>query len=373
MGNAQEANAAASSATRAPEEDLPSYSASSPAGAVTEAGPAPRYQQHQRGESLIADAALVTDGVNHQGPTASDPFNFPDAPVREELPAYSAASGRGNNTAGDDDDDDKEAQKPIAIPQITPTYKAPFLDAYAPVLLKYGVPNDTWKHFLDAVSAFLTAKVSDRMLSHAADMGKQATGTPTGLLGDTVRHAKSVGKEIKRYHRKRNYLGAVFEIIGGAITIPIGAALNTAGAAITLPTSALGAIFMKPQTPYERAATYLAAANMKWFYDRGLHAMLLNTEEVSDMIGTSVTGLVGLARSDKRDSVEGLLGAMEGHIEKLEVKPNSRLDLGADTFWVVLVPFNYDEEVRGKEEEDLREQQEEEERRSRKKGKERRR
>ena len=363
MGNAEEANAAASG-SRVLEEELPSYSESPTAAAV---GPAPRYRQHQRGESMIADAALIADGVNHQGPTVSDPFNFPEAPSKDELPAYSAASGKAVD----------KSQKPIAIPQTQPTYKAPFLDAYAPVLLKYGVPNDTWKSFLDTVSAFLTANVSDRMLSHAADVGKQATETPTGLLSDTFRHAKSVGKEIKRYHKKRNYIGAAFEIIGGAITIPIGAALNTAGAAITLPTSALGAIFTKPQNPYERAATYLAAANMKWFYDRGLHAMLLNTEEVSEMIGTSVTGLVDVARNDKRDSVEGLLGAMEGHIEKLEVQPNSRLDLGAATFWVVLVPFNYDDLPKDSEDEERLEaevvEEEEEEKRKRKKGKEKRR
>ncbi|KAH7022281.1 hypothetical protein EDB80DRAFT_4880 [Ilyonectria destructans] len=252
-------------------------------------------------------------------PTAESPFNFPlDTP----LPPYSAASGSAS-------------QRPIAIPQVTPSPASPLLAAYAPLLLSYGIPAETWHSFLDTVSAFLAAKVSDRALRHAANMGKQVGEGPKSLVKGIVSHAKDVGKGIGNNAKRGNIIGAAMGVVGGIISIPVSAALGTARTAAQLPMSAVSAATRSPESARERATAYLAVVNKDWFHGRGLHATLLDSHEISHLVGTSIIDQVEL-QADKEESVELKLGALGDHIARLEVRTPASLAVGPKTLWLVL-------------------------------------
>ncbi|KAF7539598.1 hypothetical protein G7Z17_g12396 [Cylindrodendrum hubeiense] len=252
-------------------------------------------------------------------PTAESPFSFPlDTP----LPPYSAASG-------------SSSQRPIAIPQITPEPASPLLTAYAPLLLTYGIPAETWHSFLETVSAFLAAKVSDRALRHVANMGKQVGEGPKSLAKGIISHAKDVGKGIGSNAKRGNILGAAMGVVGGAISIPVSAALGTVRTAALLPMSAVSAATKSPESARERTTAYLAVVNKDWFHGRGLHATLLDSQEISQLVGASVIDQVEL-RNDKEESVELKLGALGDHIAKLEVRTPATLAVGPRTLWLVL-------------------------------------
>ncbi|KAH7163471.1 hypothetical protein B0J13DRAFT_538649 [Dactylonectria estremocensis] len=252
-------------------------------------------------------------------PTAESPFSFP---INAPLPPYSAASGSGS-------------QRPIAIPQVTPEPASPLLAAYAPLLLSYGIPTETWYSFLDTVSAFLAAKVSDRALRHAANMGKQVGEGPKSLVKGIFNHAKDVGKGIGGNAKRGNILGAAMGVVGGAITIPVSAALGTVRTAVQLPGSAISAVTKSPESARERATAYLAVVNKDWLHSRGLHATLLDSQEISQLVGTSIIDQVEL-RNDKEESVELKLGALADHIARLEARAPATLSVGPKTLWLVL-------------------------------------
>ncbi|KAH7171391.1 hypothetical protein EDB81DRAFT_197152 [Dactylonectria macrodidyma] len=290
----------------------------------------PTYQATDPGPSLTQPTPPL--GGDKSGkrdsarPTAESPFSFPiDAP----LPPYSAASG-------------SNSQRPIAIPQVTPESASPLLAAYAPLLLSYGIPAETWHSFLDTVSAFLAAKVSDRALRHAANMGKQVGEGPKSLVKGIVSHAKDVGKGIGAHAKRGNILGAAMGVIGGAISIPVSAAVGTVHTAVQLPGSAIMAATKSPESARERATAYLAVVNKDWFHSRGLHATLLDSQEISQLVGTSIIDQVEL-RNDKEESVELKLGALADHIARLEVRTPATLSVGPKTLWLVLTQVKQEE------------------------------
>jgi hypothetical protein len=89
-----------------------------------------------------------------QGPTIADPFAFPP----HELPSYP---------------DVNAIQRPLAIPQMAPSAAAPFLLAYPIALLSFGIPEESWRSFVETLSAFLSAKVSQQAVHHAADIASK--------------------------------------------------------------------------------------------------------------------------------------------------------------------------------------------------------
>lgn len=270
-------------------------------------------------------------GSTPSGPTAASPFDFPsEAP----LPAYSSSAEAGPSSS------QSHGQLPIAVPQITPQATAVFLSAYAPDLLGYGITSKSWQAFLDTTSAFLAAKVSDRALSHAADVGKHIGHGPKSLVKGVYSHAKDVGRGIGNNAKRGNIVGAAFGVVGGAISIPVSAALGTVRTALQLPGSTVSAVAKKPQTPRERATAYLAVANRDWFHARGLHASLLDSQELSKLIGASVTALIEAAQNAKKTSVEAQFDVLEGHVAKLEVDGAPILDLGDATLWLVLTTID---------------------------------
>lgn len=322
MGSAEEA--AKDAASKPADDELPPYSEAGeqpgPSSAIspsTTAGHAyPQPPPLPPGASSAAAA----------GPTVDSPFNFPA--VDEDLPLYAPTSTSSSTLFA--------AQRPIAIPQTRPLHNAPFLHAYPPILLRYGITQATWDNFLETLSAFLTANVSDRALAHAGEMGKKLSAPATELWKDTVADVKQHGKSLNKYAKNGDYIDVTFGVIEGAISIPLNAAIGTIGAVFDTPFAALGAVLKKPQKARARAAAYLQVVNKDWLWDRGLEARVVDTSELSEQIGTSVPGLVSMAKGEKRGSVEGLLRAMEDYVEKLEVKEDAKLDIGSDNLWLLL-------------------------------------
>lgn len=288
-------------------------SGSAPAANPPPADPAPAYEESAPTTGLV--------------PTVSDPFNFPS---NDELPPYEAPESSGSAAA--------QKQRPIAIPQVVPDPASVFVSAYPPVLLSHGVTEGTWRSFLDAMSGFLTAKVSDRAVSHAGDVAKHISEGPKSFGKGVMSHAKSVGKDISDNAKRGNIIGAAFGVIGGLISIPVATGLGAAGAAMQLPGSAVGAIAKKPQTPLERATAYAMVANKKWLHARGLQAQLVDTSGLANFMGMPANTLLELARGAKRDDADGQLKALEVHIEALQVRKDATLVLAPNSLWLVLVP-----------------------------------
>lgn len=257
-------------------------------------------------------------------PTVSSPFNFPSD---SGLPSYDALAADWKN------------QKPIAIPQLQAVPTAGFVSVYPPSILKHGITKDTWASFLDTVSAFLTAKVSDRAVSHAGDMAKHFVEPHKKIGKEIFSHTKDVGNHIASHAKKGDIFGATFGAIGGIVTIPVFTALGIVGAAAGLTGVAIGAIVKRPKTPGQRAAAYAAVANKKWLHARGLHAQMLDSNELAQILGVPVLDFLKPAQQTKDRSASGQLNALESHIATLDVQQGGvTLELETNTIWMVLVP-----------------------------------
>lgn len=253
-------------------------------------------------------------------PTAENPFDFPES----SLPTYSESS--------------KSTQPPVAIPQESPSPTSPFLKAYAPALLGHGITPGAWSSFLDTISAFMTAKVSGRAISHAGDIAKNVGQQPVGYVQGVGNHAKSVGKNIVTNTKKGNIIGAASGVVGGAISIPLRAVFGAVGTIVNLPGRTIAAAVQKPKTPAERAVAYVAVANHDWLNKRGLHASLVNTEQLSEMVGVSVKALMeASAQGNKSAGALGPISALRDHIAHLEVNGPGVVDVTPETWWLTVV------------------------------------
>lgn len=265
-------------------------------------------------------------------PTVADPFNFP---TTEALPAYSPAAPLAQEPGQPLALTSKAP--PIAIPQTHASSSAPFLDAYPECLLARGITEETWRSFMKAMSAFLTAKVSDRAISHAGDMAKRLGEGPKRLGKDIASHSKSIGKQIVRHAKDKNIFGVAGSAIAGIVTIPIFAALGTAGTVAGLPNAAISAVSRKPRTPEARAFAYAAVANEKWLHARGLHAQLVDTHLLAQILGMPTQQLLQVAKGGKHDSAIGQMKALEMHLESVKLLENTILDLVDKTLWLMVL------------------------------------
>ncbi|TQV97656.1 Subunit of the RNA polymerase II mediator complex [Cordyceps javanica] len=300
-------------------------------------------------------------------PTLEDPFNFP---TDEALPAYSAhpsdasapptfADGAGPSSsvsasaavssptppgAPGAAARPPSSMKPIAIPQVVPDASSPFLGAYPPCLLARGITERSWQAFLETVSAFLTAKVGDRAVRHAGDMAKHLASDTTNLGKNIANHGKSLGKDIARHAKRGNIFGVAATLVAGAVSLPVMTALGAVGTVTRLPGAAVGAVTRKPKTPADRVNAYNAVANGKWLHQRGLHVQLVDTPGLAHVLALPTPQLLAIARSGKAEgSAEGMLRALDMHIEPLRVPAESTLGLSDKTLWLVLVEFEPEE------------------------------
>jgi hypothetical protein len=272
-----------------------------------------------------ASAPEVVTAASRQGPTIASPFDFPDD---SPAPAYtSTATG---------------TRRPIAIPQTSPDATASFLPAYAPTLLGRGIPPGTWASFLDTASAFLTAKVGDRAVSHAADMARHVGDVPVRFGKSVAEHAKSVGRSIGHNARRGNVLDAAMGVVGGAISLPVVTAVGAVDAVIRLPSSAIAAATQKPKTPRAHAEVYAAAANKDWLHARGLHATLVDTRELAAFVGApGPREFLEPAFASKDTAAEVQVRALGSHIDGLEVRTkDGSLRLTDATLWFVVTEWH---------------------------------
>jgi hypothetical protein len=155
-------------------------------------------------------------------------------------------------------------------------------------------------------------------------------------------HVQSVGRDVAGNARSGNVVGAAFKLIGGVISIPIHAAVGTAATAVSLPGIAVSAAVKTPQTPRARAAAYLVVANQDWLAARGLHAELMDSKELSQLVGASVTSVAdavkGSAKKQGPNAEAAIqLKGLEDYIAELQLEGEGvTLELGDATLWLVL-------------------------------------
>jgi hypothetical protein len=178
--------------------------------------------------------------------------------------------------------------------------------------------------------------VSEKVLAHAANIGRNVSNVPKRFGQGTVEHAKSVGQSIQDAAKSSDYVGAAVGIINGAISLPLGTAMRAVGATMSLPGTAISAVTQKPQTPRERAAAYTAAANEKWLRERGLRAQLVDTAELARMVGLQVTRLLYLGRASSDRSAATQIEALKEYISELETSTESTLELGVNNLWLII-------------------------------------
>ncbi|ODA84132.1 hypothetical protein RJ55_02650 [Drechmeria coniospora] len=269
------------------------------------AEPAPAYEEVPTAEAV---------------PTISDPFSFPSS---DHLPPYEE-SGPGGPV--------------IAIPQCIPEPAAPFVNAYPPVLLGRGITDASWRSFVETVSAFLAASVSDRAISYAGDVAKHLGEPPKSFSKGIAERAKSVGKGITGNAKRGNVIGAAGGILGGLVYLPIAVGVGAISTVARLPSAAVGAVAKKPQTPLERASAYATVANRKWLRARGLQASLVDTEGLSRLVDIPSKNVLELATSSKKETASAQLAALEGYVASLQVSELETLRLAPSSLWLVLVP-----------------------------------
>ncbi|KAL7913731.1 hypothetical protein GGI35DRAFT_438401 [Trichoderma velutinum] len=288
---------------------------------------------HSLSASVSASTPQPPAGTSALAPTVTSPFNFPtdgkgkDGSVTAPPPVYKVGSSSSSTTT-----------RTIAFPQIKPDPDSPFLTAYAPVLLSYGITEETWRSFMTTISAFLTATISDRALSHATDVAAHMGQNPKNLGRNVAAHAKSIGRNVSDNAKRGNIIGATMGLIGGTISLPISTALGIVGTTLSLPGQAIGAVTKRPRTPQERAATYAAVANEEWLHMRGLHAHLFDSAGLAHHLGMPLDTLLSLAWETKESGAARQLRAMEPHIAGLDVDEGASLQLKTQTLWLVLMP-----------------------------------
>jgi hypothetical protein len=193
---------------------------------------------------------------------------------------------------------------------------------------------------LETLSAFLAAKVTDRAVSHAAEVAKHWGRMPKQFGKNVAAHAKQVGRNISENAKKGNIIGAAFGVIGGAITLPISTALNAAGAVVSIPGTTVNAVTKKPQTPRERAVVYTTVANKDWFGPRHLYAQLLDTSELARLLGISSNQILEAALSGKSADAEAQLNSLRAHLSEVTLDKPTNLRLGDKTLWLVIMKDN---------------------------------
>ncbi|KEY69187.1 hypothetical protein S7711_01646 [Stachybotrys chartarum IBT 7711] len=318
MGSAREARHAAQSEHA---EAPPSYDAAHPAQSSPGA----------------ADPSVATtpNSSSGAGPTVESPFNFPsDAP----LPSYLETTASSSSAAPT-----ANLTKPIAIPQGTPTPMAPFIDAYAPTLLAHGITPESWQSFLTTITAFLTAKVSKRALSYTTDVLKEMSGGGQRVYKEWVSHAKLVGTSMGKNAKKGNVVGLAANGVAGLISLPAHAALGLVVTAAALPGEAIAALFKAPSSPRRRVEAYLTVANKDWLLARGLKASVMDSNQLSELVGVPVVEIAKTGRMNAKGDitkVEAQFAALDDHISALEIRgKETALEVEATTLWLVVSPI----------------------------------
>lgn len=268
-------------------------------------------------------------------PTPSAPFNFPSA---SKTPFSPPAPTTG---------------RPLiwALPQTLLSSTAPFLPAYAPSLIAYGIPEATWTSFVTTISAFLTAQVSQRALHHAGDIAVQVGKKHQELGKRLASNAAAKIQKASQDARRGNLVG----VLGGTVSLAFGSATRIVGHVLELPL--LTALTSEPKTPRQRAEAYLTTANESWLNGRHLEAVLVDSRALAKIAGVGGTPFVKDAMAAEQQGLEGQLAALgrhfewlvvpesvgqgrvreDGTVERPAVERPGRIFLGDETLWLVVL------------------------------------
>jgi len=198
-----------------------------------------------------------------------------------------------------------------------PQADAPFLQAFPPILLNHGIPAETWYNFTDTMSAFLTAKVGKRAISHAGDIAASIGRVPKNLGKDVGNHVKDTFTRLG-HTAKTNPVGLVGGVIGATIGLTVGTAAKLVSSTVALPATAVAA-GANPKTPKERAEAYAIAANKDWFHKRTLHAEMMNTVQLAQLLHVSVQQILDTVNSQST-TAEDQMNALRDLIEGVEFR-----------------------------------------------------
>lgn len=303
------------------DEPLPSY----------DEAPASLMEFPPEKSVLVTPAHDIPEQVSRAHyPSAADPFAFPSP----DPSTHSAA---------------RTISRPLAIPQVSPSAAAPLLPAYPTALLSVGITAESWRSFVDTVSAFLSAKISQQAVHHAADIASNIGDFHKQYALRMKANAKNITQSAKSFNP------------GGVIGNTLGITFGSIGHVVTSGFQAVGSLRLKPQTPRERAAVYIEAANLDWFHSRGLHAALMDTIELSALCEASMPEMLSAAVACGSTSARPQLAALQEIIGEMDIQEAPRsnatpyesaasyrkaagkrpvthqLELGATTLWLVLV------------------------------------
>lgn len=271
------------------EEELPSYEQPGPSHPAAQLPP--EKSAHDLEPPKAHPAEHPASFTHNRAPTASAPFNFPTT----DLPSYETAV---------------DFQKPLAIPQCSPTPDAPFVSAYPTDLLSYGIPSESWYSFVDTLSAFLSAKVSQQAVHHAADVAQNIHNYHKQYVTAVKQSFRNMGKSAKQLNP--------FGVVGGALGLTFGTVGHAVGSIFNAPIS----LIQKPKTPRERATVYITTANKDWFHRRGLHALLLDTTELATVLGSSAQQILGAARARQTSDAMEQLTSLRKWIGDVQTRGN---------------------------------------------------
>ena len=209
----------------------------------------------------------------------------------------------------------EDIDRPLAIPQTHPSPAAPFIAAYPPALLSFGIPRDSWDSFLKTLSAFVSADISTQALHHATDVANSiGTLLPKRFVKPTM---KQIGK-IEESARNLNPFG----VVRHSVRLVSGTAFRVVGSLLPVHR----AIWQKPSTPRARAEVYIMTANKDWFHKRGLHAWLLDTRELAELVGLEHTDLLEAASFSKSPEAEVQMEALRDVLGDLQIDPVVRTE-----------------------------------------------
>lgn len=280
----------------------------------------PTYEDSTPRLSTLQSQSTSSSLATALGPTITSPFNFP-SDNGPPPPEYTSS-------------------RPIAIPQQWPQATAPFLPAYAPILLQHGIPATSWYNFLDTTSAFLTAKVGKRAVSHAGDVASSIARVPKQLGKSVSNHVKDTLTSLSE-NVKKNPISLIPGVIGATIGLTVGTALKITGSVVSLPGTAIGAS-LNMKTAKDRAEAYAVAANKDWFHKRGLHVQLMNTAELAVHLQVSVQQILDAIISAP-STAQGQMHALSDLLEGVQVRKKS---LAASTGAAELSPTGYPADVK---------------------------
>ncbi|KAF1823032.1 uncharacterized protein K489DRAFT_380428 [Dissoconium aciculare CBS 342.82] len=261
------------------------------------------------------------------GPTTDQPFHFPTNAV----PAYNALD---------------PVRRPLAIPQLQPKETSPFLEAYPVCLLSFGIPEESWLSFVDTLSAFLNAAVGTQAVQHAVDLAY----TLGEAHKDWALSQKDAAMDLGRKAQRGDLIG----VIGGTLGLTLGTAGHIVDSVLKFP----GRLVKRPQSPRDRADAYVATANKDWLNARGLHARIVDTEQLAEVADATLDDFVKSARKAKSvgEQFSGLsTWIAEMHIgeakdirakgdkAKLPMAAAPALDITKKTLWLTMLKLDEEE------------------------------